>query len=121
MSKEKRQFKRTKHHDLIMVKIISDRYSDFKPGMTYPCSVADVSERGVRIICNSALPSAMQVELWAIARHRRGTLILRGKTIWSKVVDEGVDYSVGIELDPTFAGAREWPLTIRQIEAKAHT
>ena len=102
-----------------MLKVVADKYSNIKPGLTFPCSVADVSERGVRIICTSSLPSAMQVELWAIARHRKGTLILRGKTIWSKAMEGGGDFSIGIELDPAFAGVREWPLTIKEIEAKA--
>ena len=119
MTDERRRTPRTPHDDQVIVRVLSTDPKQLAPGTTLYARSADVSVSGLRVMSETAVISGTKVEIWVIATHRLGTLLLSGQIVWSTPAD-GADYFwLGIDLDlRKSTDAADWKLMVRDLESR---
>lgn len=117
---ERRRAPRIDHRDQLIIKVISSSSSSIQEGRTFYCAIENASMEGLCIQTSEPIPRGSTLELWIIAKHRQGTLVLSGQVMWCKEVPatagELPGFSAGIQfnLDPP-AAIHEWRETLAEL------
>lgn len=118
--RENRRSPRVAHSDQLIIKVISSSSSALMEGRTLYCCVENASQDGLCINVTEPVHRGTAIELWVIAKHRPGTLVLAGEIIWCKEVSVDpsgqVGYACGIQffMEPPDA-IHEWRETLAEL------
>lgn len=121
VSQDRRQWPRLLHDDQVIVKVLSSDPDEVKPGMTLYGRSSDISMHGLRVCGEVPLSIGTLLQLWIIASHRLGTIMLSGRVAWCAKAEGSDEHWVGIDLASgnSAADVADWIQTVRDVAVHA--